>query len=172
MKYETGSSQFPRATFRCLVLSGQQSKTQRYFIDCHLRPEKAANPHILGDSTSKLCVFFAWKMTELITWLLKIIADKFSVNWPISQTQISLRMNINESHYCHKHTHTHAHTHTHTLSFFFVVWVNPTCTMLLLEITTCITPPQEIVPNIITTHSKNAKHCSRQMFWEIISPFF
>lgn len=29
-----------------------------------------------------------------------------------------------------------------------------------------------VVHNKVTTHPKKAKHCSRQMFWEIILPFF
>lgn len=119
--------------------------------------KSSKSSHFRRFNQQTLCIF-AWKMTELITWSLKIIADTFSVNWAISQTQISLRLNINESHNCHKHTHS-------VVFLFF-----------LSESHMHRADPGNnnlyVVFNKVTAHPKKAEHCSRQMFWEIILPFF
>lgn len=66
---EKRRSQYPRSKgdiIKCLLLSDQNSKTQKYLINYNVRPRTAANSHTWEPGTIKCVTFLLKKWLQLL----------------------------------------------------------------------------------------------------------
>ena len=67
-----------------LLLPNQQSHIQKYFVYCHERKRKAANPHLRGWN-QQMFEIFARKMTEMINWFIHLSTNN---SWSFDVTVV------------------------------------------------------------------------------------